>query len=200
MITDADVDSAGINNTQEGIILTNLDGKIEFVNSMVEKLLIFSRKEMVGEPIQDLVHGEGFEQQWENVVEAIQVIGSFEFRSIRLMRRNGISIPVKMSGFPLKRPSDKESWIVFYLLDISSEISASVDLEKQNLELAKENSELLKEQSNFKRISDMKTKFLGIASHELKTPLTSIKGYSEILLDSMAGELQPQVFKMVENV
>lgn len=200
MFTDSDSLTSGMNNTQEGIILTDMDGNIEFVNSVLEELLLFKRTELMKQPIADLVISDNIRDQWPHIVATVQELGSYEFRATRLMRRNGLTVPVKMSCFPLKRPSDKESWIVFYLLDISSEINTSSELERKNLELARENSELMKERSNFKRISEMKTKFLGIASHELKTPLTSIKGYSEILLDSMAGELQPDVNRMVERI
>ncbi len=47
-----------------------------------------------------------------------------------------------------------------------------------------------------------KDDFLGIASHELKTPLTSIKAYLQILLEKISAEIPPEmvsILKKAEN-
>lgn len=49
------------------------------------------------------------------------------------------------------------------------------------------------------RLNKMKDSFLGIASHELKTPLTVIMGYTELLQD-MRSELTPTVYEMTQNI
>src|SRR5208337_337520 len=66
-------------------------------------------------------------------------------------------------------------------------------LKKQNIQLledlAAKNSEL--EASNKKLIylDNLKNKFLGIAAHDLRNPLTSIRGLSEILIGEAFGPL-----------
>lgn len=40
---------------------------------------------------------------------------------------------------------------------------------------------------HLKKLDDLKSKFMSAASHELKTPLTSLKGYLEIVLNGEAG-------------
>ncbi|MCX6764489.1 MAG: HAMP domain-containing sensor histidine kinase [Candidatus Nealsonbacteria bacterium] len=51
-----------------------------------------------------------------------------------------------------------------------------------------------------KKISEMKSELVSLASHQLRTPLTSIKWYSEMLLGEGAEELTQKQKKYVEEV
>lgn len=42
------------------------------------------------------------------------------------------------------------------------------------------------------RANESKSEFMGFAAHELKTPLTSIKGFSDVILSGMVGEIGDQ--------
>lgn len=50
------------------------------------------------------------------------------------------------------------------------------------------------------RLNKMKDSFLGLASHELKTPLTVILGYSELLQTDMKEQISDNAFEMVNNI
>ena len=50
------------------------------------------------------------------------------------------------------------------------------------------------------RLNKMKDSFLGLTSHELKTPLTVIMGYTELLLHDLRSELTPAVHDMTQNI
>lgn len=51
-----------------------------------------------------------------------------------------------------------------------------------------------------KRLNQMKDSFLGVASHELKTPLTVIIGYAELMLTDMSDRLDPAILAMMEHI
>jgi len=53
---------------------------------------------------------------------------------------------------------------------------------------------------DLQRLNQMKDSFLGVASHELKTPLTVIIGYTELLLGEWQDRLDPSVHSMVEHI
>jgi signal transduction histidine kinase len=55
-------------------------------------------------------------------------------------------------------------------------------LARQNLELAAANAEL-------QRLDDLKSTFVSVAAHELRSPLTAIQGYVEMLMDEYEGPL-----------
>lgn len=46
----------------------------------------------------------------------------------------------------------------------------------------------------------LKTELMGLASHQLRTPLTSIKGYASLLMDGEAGELSDDQRELVEVI
>jgi signal transduction histidine kinase len=59
---------------------------------------------------------------------------------------------------------------------------AQAQLAHQNRELAEANAEL-------RRLDDLKSTFVSVAAHELRTPLATIQGYVEMLIDEEVGPL-----------
>ncbi|MGM0770421.1 MAG: PAS domain-containing sensor histidine kinase [Halobacteriota archaeon] len=73
-------------------------------------------------------------------------------------------------------------------------------LQKYADELSKLNRELEKANEELKSLDVMKNEFLSNVSHELKTPLVSIKGYGELVFDGTFGSLNEQQKKAVDVV
>ncbi len=51
-----------------------------------------------------------------------------------------------------------------------------------------------------KRLQELKNEFVFIAAHELRTPVTAIKGYISMLLEGSGGVLSPKMKQLVEPV
>ncbi len=71
---------------------------------------------------------------------------------------------------------------ILFIRSVKKEIKTKDELAEKEIELTKKNSELA-------RISAEKTEFVSLASHQIRGPLTSIKGYSAMLLDGDFGKL-----------
>ena len=69
---------------------------------------------------------------------------------------------------------------------VKKEMAQMEHIEKINIEL--------------KKLNDDKSEFVSFASHQIRTPLTSIKGYSANILDGDYGELTPELKDAVQKI
>jgi signal transduction histidine kinase len=105
---------------------------------------------------------------------------------IILTGNNEISIAIKAmhsgaSDYLLKDENIEET-VVMSVKRVFEKHQLQMDLAQKNAELEQKNKELI--ESN-----KLKNNFLGIAAHDMRTPLYGIKGLAELLLDGSKGEM-----------
>ena len=66
-------------------------------------------------------------------------------------------------------------------------------------QVADATEELRESNRQLKALDIVKDEFISMASHQLRTPLTSIKGYISMLLDGDAGKVSPEQHKFLEE-
>jgi len=71
--------------------------------------------------------------------------------------------------------------------------SAIGEIEHSNNDLVQANLKLVRAYEKLHKLDRAKSEFLSIASHQLRTPLTSIKGFTSLLLEGTYGELSKSV-------
>lgn len=77
--------------------------------------------------------------------------------------------------------------------ELVARVRAGLRIRKMQRELKTTNKEL-------ERVAKLKDEFLGIAAHDMRTPLTGIKGACELLLDGYVGTLSPEQLELVQLV
>ena len=80
------------------------------------------------------------------------------------------------------------------LFSMAQDLRSSKDDLEKNMNIVNTANEELKV------INRMKTNFLGMASHELKTPLVMIKGYAELILDTKDTALDKNIKEMLTHI
>ena len=82
----------------------------------------------------------------------------------------------------------------YYLVkSVKKEVALREKIEELVVDLNKANERL-------KILDKMKSEFVSIASHQLRSPLTSIRGYASMLAEGSYGKLAPKAQEIVQNI
>lgn len=73
-------------------------------------------------------------------------------------------------------------------------------LSRQNVELERQRQQIQAQNLKLVEASQVKSQFLGTISHELRTPMNAILGFSRLLLRQTQGVLPPKQANMVERI
>lgn len=167
-----------IQNMADSLIITDLEGKITRVNRATELLLGYNEAEIKGKSIRSLfVEGDKLTIE-EGLIKASS--------DLSYLAQNGRPIPVSVKCSELKLAGGEPIGAVTIGRDLR-EMKKLID------NLAKANEEL-------KELDELKSDFVSIASHELRAPLTSIKGFSDLLLDKVVGEVNEKQHRYLTKI
>jgi PAS domain S-box-containing protein len=163
--------AAIVKYSTEAILAKTLDGIITEWNSGAENLYGWTAKEIIGKNIKTIVPQE----KYAEVDEIIGKVGKGDmvehFQTVRI-KKDGEKVDISLSASPIKDSSGKIIGISVIALDITKE----------------------------KQIDKAKTEFVSLASHQLRTPLSTINWYSEMLLGGDAGKLNKEQKEFLQQI
>ncbi len=167
-------DHAILSSIADGTIVTGTDGVITLLNPAAERLLGVSSADAVGKNAHDVFT---LVNQTGAVVPNVQRPGDIAQKGIiarssvlSVRRADGAIIPVSIEASPVKVGTEILG-VVRVFRDISEE----------------------------RRIDQAKSEFVSLASHQLRTPLTAIGWYSELMLAD-PGEMTPEQREQLKEI
>lgn len=172
-----------LDSISESVIVTDMEGVIEFWNKGAEQIWGYSAEEMIGN--KTLVLGlskESAERELQHVINR----GTYNTSEWTGKRKDGTQITVVLSTNTI-RSGDTPTGIIGVSHDIT-EIKRLQKEQQVNREaLVKQETEM----DSLREIERLKTEFMNTATHEIRTPITSIKGYTELILEALdQGDLE----------
>ncbi|MCX5811560.1 MAG: PAS domain S-box protein [Proteobacteria bacterium] len=120
----------------DGVISTDTEGKIMFINKVAEDLTGWSQEEAVGRKLHEVLHvvnektGERMENPAEKVLRIGRIVGFSD--SIKLISRDDRETVITGSGAPIMGQNQEIYGAVFVLLDITEKRKAEKELLKMN--------------------------------------------------------------------
>ena len=158
--------AAIVASSDDAIIGKTLEGIINSWNPAAERMFGYCEKDILGKNISLIIPPERFQEEAYIIGEVSKGNKVDHFQTVRIAK-DGRQVHISLSVSPIVN----ESGIVVGASKIARDIS-----EQQSIQREKER---LFEQ--IKALNDKKDEFIGMASHELNTPLTSISSYLHIL-------------------
>ena len=138
--------------SNDAIIGKNLEGMITDWNKAAERMFGYTAPEAIGKHITLIIPPELHQEEEEIIGKLRQGIPIHHYETMRV-RKDGKYIDVSLSISPIQDSKGK----VIGAAKIARDITERKDLERR------------------------KDMFISMASHELKTPVTSIKGFTQLL-------------------
>lgn len=160
-----------VESANDIIFKIDLKGNFNFINSIVKEILGYSELEFLSMNFKDLVLEEDYEGVFGFYEEQVKANQSSTYLEFRVTTK---SDEIKWVGQSVTFIKQKESVVGFQA--VTRDITASKEAES-HLKRAKEIAE---------ETSKTKTGFIASMSHEFRTPLNAILGYTQILGQSDA--------------
>ncbi len=176
------------------LILADREGRIAMVNAQAEKLFGYPRAELLAQPLEILVP-ERFRAAHPGLRTdyvahpGVRAMGAG--RDLFGRRKDGSEVPIEIGLNPLV--TGEGTLVLASIIDIT-ERKREEDL------LRRTNADLTAATERAQAADRLKSVFLAVMSHELRTPLNSIIGFTGILLQGLAGSLNPEQTKQLGMV
>ncbi|EQD59213.1 multi-sensor hybrid histidine kinase [mine drainage metagenome] len=152
-------------------------GFIKECNIPVESVLGYAKEELVGRQLSSIYKDSAI---LSRDVSYVYNGGKVDNSYIDLIRKDGTSIAATQTIRKFRSMENKEGYIVIF-----KELETKRRMDDLESQLREKDAEARR----LKSTSDLKSQFIDNISHELKTPLTSIRGYSLLLYEGQGGEL-----------
>jgi PAS domain S-box-containing protein len=138
----------------------------------------------------------------ERYVAAVRAGGRVREMEARFLAKRGAAFDGLVSGESID--VDGEPCLLTVIRDITERKRTEGELEQHRLHLeelvASRTAELAVAKDRAEAADLLKSAFLATMSHELRTPLNSIIGFTGIMLQELAGPLNPEQRKQLEMV
>lgn len=167
------------------IVLINLDGKITDCNPATEKYSGYKKDELVGKNFRDLtlIHPKfllPLQETFNQFLEGVKIYNT----DIQMYKKNGDLIWINLQVSRVKL--NGETFFQVIIHNITKQKKADLVIREQIKRL--------------QEINQIQKEFITRASHELKTPLMSISGASELLMDVYNNKLDKNAMEMLEII
>jgi PAS domain S-box-containing protein len=161
-----------LDNASDHIVITDSEGIALYANKGLEKITGYSIEESIGKKAGTLWSYPMSKEYYQKMWKTIKNDKKDFDGEIKNRRKNGEIYDAKITISPVLNDKKEVEFFIGIERDITHE----------------------------KMVDAAKTEFVSLASHQLRTPLSSINWYAEMLLAGDGGELNPEQKNFVDEI
>ncbi len=195
-------------DSQDMIATTDNEGRIVKFSKGGERILGYTEEEIRGKDAAELYVNPEERKRIMEILNERDALFNYE---TQVLRKDGRPVDISLT---ISRLRDRDGNIIGTVgisKDITEEKRLREELARKNRELEELNEqleekvlertrELEKINEELKRANQAKARFISNMSHELRTPLTSILGYSELFLDKTYGDINETQERYIKHI
>lgn len=180
-----------IERAHSAFVSMDANGLITEWNPSAERIFGWARRDALGRPVAEVVIPQRYRAAHERGLQRFLATGEGPVLNhtidIEAVRRDGSEFPVALTISPIEL--DGVYTFHAFIQDISERKATELERERHRAELAHANERLA-------ATDKLKDQFLAMASHEMRTPLTAISGFTATMQTMWAqlSEEQKQDF------
>jgi len=184
---------------KDAIYESTPDGKLLDINPSGVELFGYKTKEdLLKVKIAEELYLNPYDRtKFKNQLEKEGYVKDYE---IGIRRKDGTIAIVLETAFAVR---DEDGNIGSYrgiLRDITETKNYEAQLKKYIDELGQVNKQLIKSEDKLKDLNASKDKFFSIVAHDLRSPFTSLIGYSEFLIDDLEDLSKEEIELFANNI
>ena len=177
--------AAIVESSDDAIIAKTLDGVITRWNGAAERLYGYTAAEAIGQPITIIVPPDRADEELRILEKLRRGERVDHFETVR-QRRDGTTFEVSVTISPVR---DRTGRVIG-----ASKIARDISERKRVERLLRDQAEEIVEANR------LKDEFLSTLSHELRTPINAILGWSQLLLrDVLAPEARTRALEAIDR-
>ncbi len=181
----------------DGFVISSIEGKILEFNNAFASMLMYDYEELKSKDINDLTPAKWHDEEKRIINNQVFGSGYSETYEKEMIKKDGSIFPVELRTHLIVNDKNQKEGMWAIIKDITERKKIELMSQKLNEEL----EQRVKERTSQLKILNQELEaFSYSVSHDLRTPLRIISGYSKILFEEYANELSDDAKTLLEGI
>ncbi|HCM68554.1 MAG: hypothetical protein A2898_03435 [Candidatus Kerfeldbacteria bacterium RIFCSPLOWO2_01_FULL_48_11] len=160
-----------VESSTDGVLISLPDTTVIYINPTWERLTGYSRNEVVGKKADMLKSGEMSQEEHKRLWVSLNAKETYKSETFVNRRKDGTTYNTELAIYPVVVRDKTEFYVV-----LQEDITKRIEIDRA------------------------KTEFVSIASHQLRTPLSAVNWYAEMILAGDVGKVTGMQKKYLQEI